>query len=874
MPQTPYAALRASVNGGAPQTGGLTLVADDVVQLSPASTAGWNTATTQYQITAFPPGWAGPAGWSYNAGQGLFYYYANGVNGTSPPPVTLPSSVEIAAGLWGKWKFRLLVNGGGGPLTDDSLAVRILSQSGLDDVARREGGEFDAVLRWVAALQNNFRIVDAAIAGGLGGGASLGAGTPAVVNAGAGTAGALLTAAPFDHRHQVLTGTPVSVGAANAAGSGTALAFANHVHNHGAQTDPGHHALASGSAHGFFSSTGFTKLAGIEAGAQVTSFAHVQTALGLASSDIAVNSVKITGLANGTSPQDAVTVAQLQAASFGFDLKQEARGASVSNVSLVGALTHDGIVYADDDRFLAKNQTAPEENGLWVVNTAGAWTRAADADSSTEVTPGLFVFVLEGTQNANTGWALFDAGPFTVDVDPLNFTQVFGPGTIIAGAGLTQSGNTINVVANADGSIVVAANDIKVGILATDAQHGNRGNGALHTVADATHDGFMPQGMWSTVNGATSNATANKLALRGALGACSFGPLDATTLDTSGLASLDSLEVSNASLFDGQAQFDGLIVSTAGITDGSSPVATGAFINLSATSTTVSYRNAANSANIVGLGLDGADNLVVGTNALTIQLAAPIEHRHNALGATEVAGLNLINATAASSGNQQYSPAIIWEGRGWTTNGGGSSNVSRWWAQVRPVQSSGAAVQTRLVFSYATGTGAPTDMVRLDSVVGIYVASTVGVGTAAIDADSTELKIGTNTVSGLTTTTVVVGAAVTPVKFTGQRYSDYFALTYAATTTIDWANGDHQKITLTGNVAFAAPSNVKDGATYTLVVVQDGAGAHTATWNGVFKFTGGGGDQTLSAGAGAVDIFVFEAFGTTLLCTVARKALA
>ena len=516
MPATPYSKLRASVNAGAPQTGGLTLVADDVVQLSPESTAGWNVATTQYQITAFPPGWPGPAGWSFNSAQGFFYYNANGVNGTSPPPITMPSSAEIAAGLWGKWKFRLLVNGGGGQLTDDTLAIRVLSQSGLDDVARREAGEFDAILRWVAVLQQNFRIVDAAIAGGLGGGVSLGAGTPAVVHAGAGTQGALSTAAPFDHRHQVSTGTPTGIGAANAAGSATSLARSDHVHDHGAQTDPLHHALASGSAHGFFSSTLWTKLAGIEAGAQVTSFARVQTALGLASSDIAVNSVKITGLANGTNQQDAVTVAQLQAASFGFDLKQEVRGASTANVTLVGALTMDGITYDDDDRFLAKNQTAPEENGIWIVDTGGAWTRAADADSSTEVTAGMLVFVLEGTVNGKTGWALFDPGPFVIGTDALNFTQVFGPGAVVAGNGLTQSGNQIDVVAG-DPSIVVGPNSITVGVI-SDAQHGNRGNGSLHTVADVSHDGFMPQAHWSLVNGATASPTANTLAKRGASG--------------------------------------------------------------------------------------------------------------------------------------------------------------------------------------------------------------------------------------------------------------------------------------------------------------------------------------------------------------------
>lgn len=69
--------------------------------------------------------------------------------------------------------------------------------------------------------------------------------------------------------------------------------------------------------------------------------------------------------------------------------------------------------------------------------------------------------------------------------------------TITAGAGLTGGGDlsanrTIDVVANADGSITVNANDIQVGILASDAQHGSRGGGTQHAVAVAgVSAGFM-----------------------------------------------------------------------------------------------------------------------------------------------------------------------------------------------------------------------------------------------------------------------------------------------------------------------------------------------------------------------------------------------
>lgn len=69
--------------------------------------------------------------------------------------------------------------------------------------------------------------------------------------------------------------------------------------------------------------------------------------------------------------------------------------------------------------------------------------------------------------------------------------------TLTAGNGLVGGGDlsedrTFDVVANGDGSLVVNPNDMKVGILATDAQHGARGGGSQHAeaVADGA-DGFL-----------------------------------------------------------------------------------------------------------------------------------------------------------------------------------------------------------------------------------------------------------------------------------------------------------------------------------------------------------------------------------------------
>lgn len=54
---------------------------------------------------------------------------------------------------------------------------------------------------------------------------------------------------------------PVTIGATNIIGSAGALARSDHIHAHGNQTDPAMHALATGLASGFMSSSDFTKLA-------------------------------------------------------------------------------------------------------------------------------------------------------------------------------------------------------------------------------------------------------------------------------------------------------------------------------------------------------------------------------------------------------------------------------------------------------------------------------------------------------------------------------------------------------------------------------------------------------------------------------------
>ena len=63
----------------------------------------------------------------------------------------------------------------------------------------------------------------------------------------------------------------------------------------------------------------------------------------------------------------------------------------------------DDVPLATGNRILVKNQTAPLENGIYVVAESGAPTRATDADSAAELVH-CTVLVVGGTANANTIW--------------------------------------------------------------------------------------------------------------------------------------------------------------------------------------------------------------------------------------------------------------------------------------------------------------------------------------------------------------------------------------------------------------------------------------------------------------------------------------
>jgi len=219
-------------------------------------------------------------------------------------------------------------------------------------------------------------------------------------------------------------------------------------------------------------------------------------------SAIAASGQKITGLADPTDAQDAATKAYVDAARTGLDVKASVRVATTANITLSGTQTIDGVSLIAGDRVLVKNQSTASENGIYDV-AESTWARSADANTSAEVTSGMFTFVTAGTANDNSGWVLTTNDPITLDTTNLTFAQFSGAGSIDAGDGLTKTGNTLNAVGTTD--------RISVSSDAIDIASTYAGQSTITTV------GTIAAGTWNGTTIAVANGGTGATTLTGYL---------------------------------------------------------------------------------------------------------------------------------------------------------------------------------------------------------------------------------------------------------------------------------------------------------------------------------------------------------------------
>jgi hypothetical protein len=120
----------------------------------------------------------------------------------------------------------------------------------------------------------------------------------------------------------------------------------------------------------------------------------------------------------------------------GFDIRNDVRVATTGPITINTALnagdTIDGVILANGDRVLVKNQVFPEENGIYVVSASPS--RAADFDSSGEMQNGATFYVLEGDDNKRKAFELSVTGTVNVGTTALTFITFKGSPKVLTAA--------------------------------------------------------------------------------------------------------------------------------------------------------------------------------------------------------------------------------------------------------------------------------------------------------------------------------------------------------------------------------------------------------------------------------------------------------
>lgn len=323
------------------------------------------------------------------------------------------------------------------------------------------------------------------------GGAAVSYGSPAASAVGDASAdGVATTVTRSDHKHAreafgAVT-AQTSFGAASSNGAAATVTRSDHTHGTPLHDAAAHSAILGNvtaqTAFGGASANGSAgtvsrsdHLHGTPTHVDADHSAIHLNALAAPTASVAMGGQLLTGLGTPVSGTDAATKAYVDGLSQGLDVKTSVRALSTTLVggTASGPQTVDGVSVIAGERVLINNGSLAT-NGIYVV-AAGTWARAADMDVWAEV-PGAFTFVEEGTVYADTGWVSTANASGTLGTTGITWTQFSGAGAITAGAGLTQSGTTLNIGAGL--GITVNADDIA----ATFA-----GTGAANTVARSDH---------------------------------------------------------------------------------------------------------------------------------------------------------------------------------------------------------------------------------------------------------------------------------------------------------------------------------------------------------------------------------------------------
>jgi len=246
-----------------------------------------------------------------------------------------------------------------------------------------------------------------------------------------------------------------SYGASSGNGSSTDYARADHTH--------GTPALGTATPSNIANATG-------SAGTATTPSKEDHTHAFVPTADISFAGYKITSLATPTADTDAANKGYVDSVAQGLDTKASVVAATTTNGTLATAFANgsvvDGVTLATGNRILIKNQTDATANGIYVVAASGAPARSADMNDGSEF-PSAYVFVEQGTVNADTGWTCTNNPPVTLGVTNIVWTQFSGAGTYTANNGVLLTGSVFSFAPESGKGLQTSANGAAIKLATT-----------------------------------------------------------------------------------------------------------------------------------------------------------------------------------------------------------------------------------------------------------------------------------------------------------------------------------------------------------------------------------------------------------------------
>jgi hypothetical protein len=349
-----------------------------------------------------------------------------------------------------------------------------------------------------------------------------------------------------------------------------------------------------------------------------------------------ITGATVTGLSSPTLDSDAATKLYVDSLSAGITPRTGVRVATTANITLSGAQTIDGVSVVAGNRVLVKNQSAPEENGIYDC-AAGAWSRSSDANTAGELAFGYYYFVSEGTSNGATSWFI-QTEPTVLGTDPVVFSQFSASQSYSAGTGLDLTGNTFSLQSALSGLTIT----------------GSAFNGTIGATTPST-------GLFTTLTASTSIVAGNLILKTDQLNEVATNGLAAVNINYDGYSG-GTTQFRNLNVYDGKnalvATFTGSTKSLQvfggvnGTAIGATSASTAAFTTLTASGATTftgvtDSSSPTTGAVVVSGGMGIAKSVYIGNRLKANQTTEAVAD--GVVSLNELPGNVTLNAAGASS---------------------------------------------------------------------------------------------------------------------------------------------------------------------------------------------------------------------------------